>query len=224
MRTAWRLCLSVLTLLTLLHSASARDTAPLHVEHDISVDLDPHTRQLRVEDNVMLRGQGRVEITLSARYHVEHASIDGRALSRSGVRDDLHTYEVMLSGEADQRLHLQYSGRLAALTHTDHRGTLQGLQPMAGEAGSYLPAGTGWYPQVGDALMRYRLALRLPAGQRGLVPGRLLEESETDGSYRARYAFAQPAEGIDLMAGPYIVQSRAIDVGGKRVHLRTWFH
>jgi len=39
----------------------------------------------------------------------------------------------------------------------------------------------------------YRLRLQLPAGQKGLVPGTLVRESE-HGGYRAEYAFAQAAE------------------------------
>src|ERR1019366_1203767 len=81
------------------------------------------------------------------------------------------------------------------------------------------------YPQERGLLPNYRVTLDLPQGQRGLVPGRLVAETEADGRYRASYEFPYPSEGIDLMAGPYQVQTRNIrTAGGKAVSLRTYFH
>ena len=123
------------------------------------------------------------------------------------------------------RLVLRYAGPLAALPEADHRDTLQELPPMAGAAGSYLPGGTGWYPLIGEHPFTYRVDLKLPPGQRGLVPGRLVAEEADAAGYRARYEFSHPAEGIDLMAGPYEVRERMMARPGEPpIRLRTWFH
>ena len=99
---------------------------------------------------------------------------------------------------------MRWSGQLAPLDRRlDHRDTLTYGVPVSGPEGTYLASASGWYPAVEGSLERYSLALDLPAGQRGLVAGRLVEEREADGRYRARFAFPQPAEGIALMAGPY---------------------
>jgi hypothetical protein len=71
----------------------------------------------------------------------------------------------------------------------------------------------------------YRVTIDLPQGQRGLVAGRLVEETEVAGRYRARFEFPHPAEGIDLMAGPYRVDTRTLKTArGKSIALRTYFH
>ncbi|HSD60500.1 MAG TPA: M1 family aminopeptidase, partial [Burkholderiales bacterium] len=92
--------------------------------------------------------------------------------------------------------------------------------------GSFLHSGSGWYPQPAT-LFSYRVKLTLPAGQRGLVAGRLAAEeipAGGGGSYRASFEFTQPADGIDLMAGPYVVREKlAPRDGGRPLRLRTYF-
>ena len=69
------------------------------------------------------------------------------------------------------------------------------------------------------------MSIELPSGQRGIVPGRLVEESESDEGYRASFEFLSPTGGIDLMAGPYKVETSAMrGAGGKSIQLRTYFH
>ena len=219
-RAAWRFPAFALWLAaTLPLQAAARDPAVLH---ELDVQLDPHRRSLRVTDTVELHGSGPVEVALGARYRIEHALLDGRPLGEGRVRGGLRVHQVTLSGV--HRLQLRYAGTVAALADTDHRGTLGGLEPMASPRGSYLPAGSGWYAMVGDAPLRYRLTLHLPAGQRGLAAGRQVEEAEDASGYRARYVFDLPTDGIELMAGPYEIASRRLEVAGKPVQLRTWFH
>jgi aminopeptidase N len=78
---------------------------------------------------------------------------------------------------------------------------------------------------VEDTLARYSLELDLPADQRGLVPGRLVDEKLEQGRYRARFEFRQPAEGISLVAGPYRIEERRVrTAAGSEVRLRTYFH
>jgi hypothetical protein len=97
--------------------------------------------------------------------------------------------------------------------------------PAGGKQGTFLPSGSGWYPAVDGSLERYSLELDLPPEQRGLVPGRLVEESQAGGRYRARFEFRQPAEGIALMAGPYRIEERRVrTAAGSEVRLRTYFH
>ena len=194
----------------------------IEVVHDLDIDFDPRARTLRVADVVELRGTGPVEVALGAAYRIEQALVDGRPLGAGRLRGSLRVFDLQLSGT--HRLHLRYAGEVAPLIDTDHRGTLGVLEPMAAAHGSYLPAGTGWYPIVGDVPVRYHLALRLPPGQRGLVAGRQVEEFDTPDGYRAVYAFDVPTQGIELMAGPYTVSSRDVEVMSKQVRLRTWFH
>jgi hypothetical protein len=192
---------------------------------ELQVELDPATR----------RFQARAWVTPAARdfrfrlhesLEVTAASAAGQSLPvvAAGHDGPLRTWRVVLPARA-RRLRLDYSGTLPPLERQlDHRAVLRGLPPMAAEEGSFLPAGAAWYPQPAP-LFAYRLTLSLPTGQRGLVAGRLLaEEAPADGPYRARFEFPHPADGIDLMAGPWVVREMLVPrAGGAPLRLRTYF-
>jgi hypothetical protein len=206
-------------------SAAALDGRVEHVHHALHVTLDPVARRLLATDEITLRGGGTVAMTLGARFDVQEATLDGRRLPAPSRAQEQVRWSLDLGADGEHRVVLRYAGELAPLAETDHRGTLEGLPPMASARGSYLPAGTGWYAQIGDHLFTYRVLLELPAGQRGLVPGRLGDERDGAQGYRAAFHFPHPVEGIDLMAAPYVVHERMLErAGAAPIRLRTWFH
>jgi hypothetical protein len=118
------------------------------------------------------------------------------------------------------KLRIEYGGVLPALDRRiDFRGVLQALPPMASPEGSFLPAGSGWYPQP-SGYFSYRVRVRVSGPQKAIVPGKLLEEKTGSGFYEALFEYAEPAEGIDLMAGPYEVHEQFHN----RVRLRAYFY
>ena len=199
---------------------ASADTPPAH---DIRVRIVPQERTLEGRDTITMASNQAQALLLSARFRVTSLLIDGKlSWPDVSVRNGLQRIRLPPA----RTVTLQWSGELAALdTAMDHRATLTANAPVSGSAGTYLPAGSGWYPAVAGRLETYRVAIALPAGQRGLVPGRLLQEQETAEGYEARYEFGRPAEGIALMAGPYRVEERQIlTQAGSAVRLRTWFH
>ncbi len=202
---------------------------PAHIEsvhQDLSVELDPATRELRVSAQIGFEGSGVARLGLGDGFAVEAVAVDGDPVAVAPARESgLRVWALELKNTGRHQIVVRYSGTLQALPEIDHRATLQRLPPMAGTEGSYLPGGTGWYPLLGEQQFTYRLHLKLPPGQRGLVPGRLVAEETDARGYRAEYEFSHPAESIELMAGPYEVRERVVErPGGPPVHLRTWFH
>ena len=209
---------------TLMLAASVAAAVPLH---DLSVRIDPQTRLLEGRDTIRFDSPRPVTLVLSPRFKVGSLVVDGRQL-RAAEPAQAQGWEELqrIALPAARRVELRWSGALVALDRSlDHRDTLSYGAPVSSPQGTYLPAGSGWYPAVDGALESYRLVLDLPAGQRGLVPGRLVEEREAGGRYRARFDFPQPSEGIALMAGPYRVEERRLrTAAGSNVRLRTYFH
>ena len=110
----------------------------------------------------------------------------------------------------------RWRGELAPLDRTiDHRGVIAALPPMASPRGSYLPAGSGWYPET-TLPVHYRVRVELPSGQRAVVPGRLVSESADGTGSHAVYESILPTEGVTLMAGPYRVDERLLPLPGGR--------
>jgi len=212
-----RLCL-LLAWLTLLTGAGAASALP---QLDIEVRLDPATRALqgnaRLADSAGLAG-----FFLDPAFEMTALAADGRkVLPVTSTREGRRWVRLP---QATREARIDYRATLAPAASLDHRQVLGHRAAAAGTEGSFLPASGGWYPDPGETFS-YRLTLHLPPGQKGLVPGDLVSETEGSSGYRAEFAFPHPAEGIDLMAGPYTVAERTLRLpSGKTVRLRTWFH
>ena len=213
----------------------------------LDVVLDPASRSLQVEAE--LRPTERdFRFVLHAELRIASAEVDGKALrvESAGGRGEVRAWRIRLPAEGVLRM--RYGGTLPALdAGLDHREVLQGMPPMAAQDGTFLSAGSAWYPRPAEAFS-YRVDVRVPGGQRVVVPGRLVaehlpgEEGAAAGvaglrpdtptsapgmlarDYRARFEFDHAADGIDLMAGPWIVREHRVErVGAEPLRLRTYF-
>jgi aminopeptidase N len=202
--------------------AACANAAPPQLALDVA--LDPGTRALRVE--ATLHAERVATVTLYEGLEITAAAVDGEPVlvqvgpSRHGVR----RWRLARTG---RQVHIIYEGRLAPLDRgADHRRVLRALPPMAAPEGSFLSAGSAWYPSP-DGLFTYRVRLSLPAGQRGLVAGDLVDERiapDADARSVATFEMRAPTDGIDLMAGPYVVSERMVPrAEGEPLRLRTYF-
>jgi aminopeptidase N len=186
---------------------------------DLDVRLDPATREFAATARIIDKN-GIGGFDLAPNFEITALTVNGRAAKPS--QHPGHTGHALPAGSRE--VEIRYRATLKALATLDHRQALGDRSATAGADGSFLPAASGWYPDVGR-LFSYRLALTLPAGQKGLVPGALLKEKDGADGYRAEFDFPDPAEGIDLMAGPYAVAERTLKLpGGRDIRVRTWFH
>jgi aminopeptidase N len=203
--------------------------APVHAEavhYDITVRLEPAAHLLEASARIVVKDPGATTIALARSLAADSVVVDGAPLdTRGGERGDRRVWPVA-ARPGGHVVEIRWRGTLAPIDLSlDHRGTLGRPVAASGLAGTFLPSGSYWYPVIANLLGSYRVTVDLPLGQRAVVPGRLVEETEADGRARAIFEFAHPAEGIDVMAGPYRVQAREVVTGrGSKVALRTYFH
>lgn len=193
------------------------------IRYDITVRIDPVTRKFEGHTVITANMADEFTVVLGRRFEV----LDTTGLGPAGVAGRWRTWRVQGDSSAPQRIEVRWQGVLEPLNSSlDHRQTLGKNDPVSGEAGTFLPDSSAWYPYIASELATYQLTLELPAGQRGIVAGRLVEESDTAEGYRARFEFSAPTGGIDLMAGPYTVRTDAMrsTANGKPIRLRTYFH
>jgi aminopeptidase N len=212
-----RLVVSFLSLLAALPALAA----PPHLELDLR--LDPATRVLRATAQWVATDD--VRFALHRSLAPTAALADGSPVA-IGPEAEVESRRIWrIDARPGARVRIEYGGTLPALDRRlDHRDVLGPLAPMASGEGSFLSAASGWYPAPGR-LFTYGVTLSLPAGQRGLVPGRLVSETPPQAErYVARFEFDHAADGIDLMAGPYSVSERVV---ARRhaapLRLRTYF-
>jgi aminopeptidase N len=192
---------------------------------DLVIRIEPERRELHARGTLVV-DEDATEIALAQQFDVAAVTVDGRRADAAGtVRDGRRVWRLP-AAERARRVEIEWRGTLAALDASiSYRQTLRQAQPIADPRGSFLPASTLWHPMVAHGFSLYRVAIDLPTGQKGLAPGRLLEETESGGRYRAQFEFPHPSDGVDLMAGPYRVESRDMRTGGGRlIRLRTYFH
>jgi hypothetical protein len=165
----------------LLCSVGAQSTiSPPH--QDLSIRLDPRTRELSGQAQITLPG-GKVLLTLGAQFEVLELRVDGRATGLTSIRNGERQQWTLDLGAspAVHRVELGYRGSLASLAETDQRSVLGGLPPWQAEHGSFLLR----QRLVSGRRLRsvhLRRGLDLPQGQRGLVPGRLVDEQRAPSS------------------------------------------
>ena len=193
----------------------------------LDVALDPQTRQFKAEAELQITARS-FRFLLHESLHVTRAQVGDQMVTteRSGGPKGYRQWTIHLA-KANQKVVIHYEGQLPALERDrDHRSVRGGIPPMPAPEGSFLSSGSGWYPRPAD-LFSYRVKLAVPYGQRALVAGKRIAESspaKTGESYRASFEFIQPSDGIDLMAGPWVVREKAIKRGAQSpLHLRTFF-
>lgn len=229
-----RLPIFTLTLITLTapitlssaFAASNEAADPAEVQYDITVRIDPVARSLEGRSVITVNTPEELTLMLGRRFGVMHARVDGTSLGPAASMGKMRVWGIPGDQKMPRRIEVRWGGELSALdVSLDHPQTLGRDEPASGEAGTFLPDSSGWYPYIAGKLASYRLSIELPAGQRGIVPGQLIEESESNEGYHARFEFPSPTGGIDLMAGPYTVETRTMrSAGGKPIQLRTYFH
>lgn len=218
-----RVCRDALAVLALIALCSAAAAHAATAGLDFAVAINPVARTLRGEGSLTLPPGPVATLTLGRGFAADAVRMNDRELAR-----DTATGRAAWRVDASAKtrvIAIRWSGTLEPLdTALQHRDTLGDLPAASGAAGTFLPAATGWHPMIDGMPASYRITLRLPPGQRGLVPGRLVAETDDATGYRATYEFSPAIDGIDLMAGPYRVEERLVpSIDQRAIRLRTWF-
>lgn len=191
---------------------------------DLDVSLDPGLRELHAQAE--FRAAQLVRFRLAAGFDVLSVHVDGKP---TGVRrqpdDDGARFEIVLPADrTEHQVRVRYRGFLAPLDPAlTHRQTLSASTPVASAEGAFLPAGSGWYPEI-DTLFTWRLSVRSPENQVAVAPGAVQREDIRGGGRTAVFAFEHPSQGVDLFLGPYSVSEQQAEAAGRTVLIRTYFH
>jgi hypothetical protein len=189
---------------------------------DLELTLDPATGKF--EARADLSTSEPSNLALDPRFAITRVSIDGVAVPPARLVAANHrALPARHSTGTPQRVRMAYSGQLPGLPAGGRGGSPNPGELFASPQGSFLAAGTGWYPDPGVPFT-YRVRISLPPGQQAVAPGRQVRREESGRRSVAEYRFDHPAEGIWVMAGPYQVAERSVQLDdGKRVTVRTWF-
>jgi hypothetical protein len=175
-------------------------TASRAADLDLALTIEPATGRASVMAVIEAPAES---FTLAPELKAEGLTLDGRS-----VRPDATGHVALPVGRYPE---IRYS---FALPRLDAASDIGFIEPQ----GSLL-LGSGWFPDWGEESFSYEVRLDVPAPQRAIAPGRLMEESVSAGRYAAHYQFDRPARDITIVAGPLEIGETMRD----RLRLRTYF-
>jgi len=217
----------VLALLCAAVAQPSRAGSPLHL--DLYVELDPAGAKLNASGTLTLSPGRSTRLRLIGGSEPPAFELDGRSLRP--VREAAgpaaaFVWQVRAPADAPASITFRYALALQRLDGSlDHRQVLGLAQPVAGAQGAFLPGSSAWYPQPEGAELTYRIRISVPPGYRAVTPGKLVDETVAKTGAQATFESPRPLPGIDLMAGPYTVGERMLELAPARaVRVRTYFH
>ncbi len=192
------------SLLAALAALGSNGAGAGETHHEAFVRLWPDDGRLEAEDKLHLTAAGLVRLRLAPGLTLHEAAVDGRPVPVRLEGDGSWRVEdaAVAAGRA---LRLAYGGRLSV--------DASGEPPFVAAEGGFLPGGSGWLPEVGGQeaadTTTFNLTLEVPLPYRAVADGgRLVEETETGGVYRARFAGEHAGDAPSAFVGPYVVAER----------------
>ncbi|WP_161781645.1 M1 family metallopeptidase [Desulfohalovibrio reitneri] len=172
------------------------------------MELHPRRSQLTGRDVLRVEpgGLSFLSLHLADNAKVEEVLLDGRAAEWSFRKGDLR---VTLPGHLRRgvvRLEVAYRARFDQEVETrplsmDNPGF--GVAGTIGPEGSFLLAGSGWYPRLEAASASYDVAVTAPEGVVAVTAGAMRSIRAEDGRTVSRWEVKRPVRGLALAAGRY---------------------
>jgi aminopeptidase N len=207
--------------------ASASMTSQAAVpELDLSVKINLGANEFSAEAMLKLEASKKYVFELAPGLEVDAIEVDAVAAPIRKIGSATQPrFELKLPKQfSAHQLRIRYHGHLLKLNpESELRDTLAPLPPMVSNEGSYLPAGSGWYPEPGK-FFTYRLSVKTTANQIAVAPGTPTHEELKGNTRKAVFFMDHPVEGIDLMIGPYLLKERVVSINTANITLRTYFH
>ncbi len=91
---------------------------------------------------------------------------------------------------------------------------------VMGTEGAFLPSSAFWFPRRAGPPALYEVEVSLPKGYQAVMEGELVEDKVVGARSVVRYKTSNPTEGVNLVAGRYVVTSERY----KGVDIYTYFY
>ncbi|MDH3218082.1 MAG: M1 family aminopeptidase [Gammaproteobacteria bacterium] len=188
---------------------------PPPLEHVIEIALTPDSGEIRVSDRVTFSGRDEYRFRLAPWLSIDRLALNGVAADLGNSGND---YVLRLPDKGRHVLEFMLRGSIPARSGGD--AAASGQYASSGSDGVYLPGWEAWIAHDDEEPVRFRMRVTVPASQRAVATGKLVDEKVGDQTYSATFELAQPGETPSLFAGPYRTSERLSD----GLRLRTYFH
>ena len=198
----------------LLFSCSAARAAPNTIHHDLQVSLSLHEKKIYGLDRISLNPNQASSLlfNLSKKVHVTRVEVNGRSVAFTSEEGQLHVPLALETRSGQVSVSIAYEGVFddpvpESPLNTDNPG--YGVTGVISEKGSFLQAGSGWYPELPLGQATYRIRVDAPEGVLAVTLGKCLGHATNNGRTLSTYESKHPVEGLPLSAARYVVQEKA---------------
>jgi aminopeptidase N len=198
----------------LILSCSATEAAPKSLHHDLQVSLSLHEKKISGLDRISLNPDQASSLLfyLSKKAHVIKVKVNGRSVAFTFEEGRLHVPLSLEKRAGQVSLSIAYEGVFddpvpKSPLNTDNPG--YGITGVISEKGSFLQAGSGWYPEMPQSQATYRIEVDAPEGVLAVTLGNCLGHATSNGRTLSTYESKHPGEGLPLSAARYVVHEKA---------------
>ncbi len=205
----------LLILLGILGCAANSQAADLSAAHHIKIELFPADRTLTGRNDITIE-TNKTEILnfrLSDRANRIDVQVNGesRNFNFENGRLQLSLKPRELSGKV--QVAIQYSAKFddsvpVRPTNMDNPGF--GVTATISDEGTFLLAGSGWYPELADSRTSYRVTITAPPGLIAVTAGRSLGHGIKNGKTVSDWEVKYPVEGLSLSVARYEVEEKSV--------------
>jgi hypothetical protein len=206
---------SMVLLLILVVSASLCAAAEGSARHDLQVELFPQKQRLQAVDQITIEKSpgDRLDFKLSRRAEQIEVTVN-----RKFHKFDFEDGRLQIGLAADEKKQkIQITIRYTAVfddpvpirpLNADNPG--YGVSATISERGSFLLAGSGWYPQWTAGHSSYTLKVIAPEGMLAVTAGQSKGHKTRNGRTESTWLISDPIRGLSLSVGAYILREKKV--------------
>lgn len=188
---------------------------PAVIEYHLDVDLHPDEQSLAATVAIRLPPSARpLTFKLAPDADISFVTIDTVPQAYTFHGGTLSIPAPHASREQASQLLIRYRARFADPLPVDTIGSEDpsfGVGATISAAGTYLSAGTPWFPQAVGHRGKHRVQISAPAGIVAVTAGRLLETGTRGNRTVTVWDNASPLDGLALSAGPFELARDQLD-------------
>ncbi|MGD8301539.1 MAG: M1 family aminopeptidase [Desulfobacterales bacterium] len=196
-------------------SISSAQAAANDARHRLRVELFPNEQRLQVQDRITLDGgpADRLTFKLTPRAKQLKVMQNGKPLKFDFEKGMLQV--DLPSGDPNSEIQISI-GYTAVFddpapvrpVNADNPG--YGVSATISDRGSFLLAGSLWYPHWTAGQSAYMLKIFAPEGMLAVTSGQLEGHQTQNGKSVSTWLIKDPIRGLSLSVGPYIVRHKKV--------------
>jgi hypothetical protein len=183
--------------------------------HDLSVELHLREKRLSAVDEITIekRRTDRLDFELTRRAENLEVAVNGQPRTIDFKDGRLCIRPAGNEKDLKIRVTLRYEAVFddpvpVNPLNADNPGF--GVSATISEHGSFLLAGSGWYPEWVGGQSNYTLKVIAPAGMLAVTAGQSKGHITQNGKTQSTWLIGDPVRGLSLSVGPYMVREKKL--------------